>query len=82
MSRARARRTLLHIDWTRCEARGACLEILEGVLAPDEDGFPAAVDRPLSEHSDVPLRTGELSPAREAVGACPRMALHLRTVRR
>lgn len=72
----------LHVDWTRCEARGACLELLEGTLVGDEDGFPLAVGRPPGQRTDVPIAPGELAAAREAVGACPRLALQLLRPRR
>lgn len=77
MTRERREAARLHVDWTRCEARGACLELLEGVLIGDEDGFPLAVGRPSGQRTDVPIAPGELAAAREAVGACPRLALQL-----
>lgn len=70
-------RHVLHIDWTRCEGRGACLELLEGRLAADEDGFPVAVGAPAHQRTDVPLAPDSLAAAREAVAACPRLALRL-----
>ncbi|GAA1329782.1 hypothetical protein GCM10009592_19490 [Brachybacterium rhamnosum] len=72
----------LHLDWTRCEARGACLELLEGTLVGDEDGFPLAVGRPPGQRTDVPIAREEVAAAREAVGACPRLALQLLRPRR
>ena len=62
----------LHVDWTRCEARGACLALLAGT----------AVGRPPGQRTDVPIAPGELAAAREAVGACPRLALQLLRPRR
>ena len=66
----------LHIDWTRCQARGACLELLPDLLHPDEDGYPVAAAPP-SQRSDVPLSPSDLPAARDAVALCPRLALTL-----
>nr|BFF16389.1 hypothetical protein GCM10025699_76920 [Microbacterium flavescens] len=41
---ARASRTL-HIDWTRCDGRGLCTELLAEVLVRDEWGYPWRRDR-------------------------------------
>ena len=41
MSRYRARPTLrLHIDWTRCDGRGLCTELLPTALDRDDWGYP------------------------------------------
>jgi ferredoxin len=64
----------LHVDWTRCDARGTCLDLLPELLAADDWGYPRG-------------RTGDAAPvvprssradALEAVRECPRMALRLR----
>ncbi len=34
----------LHIDWTRCDGRGLCTELLPGVLSRDDWGYPLARD--------------------------------------
>ena len=34
----------LHIDWTRCDGRGLCTELLPGVLGRDDWGYPLARD--------------------------------------
>ena len=65
--------TTLHIDWTACEGRGLCAELLTG-LRLDEWGYPFA----LGYGSDLPISSGELRAATEAVALCPRMALSLR----
>lgn len=71
----------LHIDWTRCEGRGACIELLEGMLVADADGFPLAPHLPSSERSHLPIAPADLPAAREAVARCPRLALSLRSER-
>jgi ferredoxin len=65
--------TRLHIDWTRCDGHGSCVELLPDVLTADEHGFPL----PLSRERDprVPARQAEA--ARHAVRSCPVMALRL-----
>lgn len=63
----------LHIDWTRCEARGLCHELLPELLVADDWGYPLS-------------RTGEATPAipararghaEQAVTECPRLALRI-----
>ncbi|TNM69495.1 ferredoxin [Streptomyces sp. NP160] len=64
----------VHVDWTRCDGRGLCTELLGELLAEDDWGYPVST-------------TGEVAPAvprrlqraaRLAVAECPRMALSLR----
>jgi ferredoxin len=68
------RAALLHIDWTRCDGRGLCTELLPKILVRDEWGYPLSRDRvrepslPPSVHTD----------AMAAVKRCPRQALSLR----
>ncbi|MGW5226170.1 ferredoxin [Nocardia niigatensis] len=62
----------LHIDRTRCDGRGVCSELLPGVLARDEWGFPLTRD-----HRDPILTAPDLPAARDAVRLCPRLALRL-----
>ena len=62
----------LHIDWTRCDGRGYCTELLSG-LERDEWGYPRA----LGYGSDVPIAASDLDAARESVSLCPRLALSL-----
>ncbi|MCW2720656.1 MAG: ferredoxin [Pseudonocardiales bacterium] len=62
--------TTLHIDWTRCQGRGGCVELLPELIGRDEWGYPltgtdVAVPRALHGH------------ARQAVRDCPRLALRL-----
>jgi len=64
----------LHVDWTRCDGRGLCTELLPRVLARDEWGYPLA-----REGSREPrVAHDELVDARTAVDLCPRLALSLR----
>ncbi|ARJ07608.1 hypothetical protein B5808_19680 (plasmid) [Cnuibacter physcomitrellae] len=67
----------LHIDWTRCQARGACLELLPDLLHPDEDGYPLPA-APARQRTNIPLRAAQLPAAQDAVALCPRLALTLR----
>ena len=63
----------LRIDWTACDGRGMCIELLPELLEADPWGYPLArsgsgdpvVPRELAEH------------ARRAVDVCPRLALQL-----
>jgi ferredoxin len=63
----------LHVDWTACEARGACLELLPHRLVPDDWGYP----RPRAGGSMIELGPGDLADAENAARLCPRMALTL-----
>jgi ferredoxin len=63
----------LHVDWTACEARGACLELLPHLLAPDDWGYPRAQ----TGGSLIELAARDIPDAEEAVRLCPRMALTL-----
>lgn len=67
----------LHIDWTRCDGRGLCAEILEHALGRDDWGYPVALRGAPERRTDVPLRADELDDAREAVALCPLAALRL-----
>lgn len=67
----------LHIDWTRCQARGACIELLAPMLVADPDGFPLAHAHPPAERTSIPLTAAEVPAARDAVALCPRLALSL-----
>jgi ferredoxin len=61
----------LHIDWTRCDGRGLCAELLPEVLQRDEWGYPLAGDREPRVPAAVEAH------ARRAVRDCPRLALRL-----
>jgi ferredoxin len=59
----------LRVDWPACRARGLCFELLPEAITLDDWGYPVV---------------GELDPslvtaARDAVKACPTLALRLVT---
>jgi ferredoxin len=60
----------LHIDWTACDGRGLCAELLPELLAPDDWGYPVA-------HESLGVPENLTSRARRAVDRCPRLALRL-----
>jgi ferredoxin len=62
----------LHINWTACDGRGLCAELLPEVLTSDEWGYPIA-----RESLGVPEELGFA--ARRAVDRCPKLALRLVT---
>ncbi|UUL75925.1 ferredoxin [Pseudarthrobacter sp. Fe7] len=70
-------KTQLHIDWTSCDGRGLCAELLPGVLDRDDWGYPVARGKAGRERTDVPLRDADLEAAQEAVVLCPKLALSL-----
>lgn len=67
--------TTLHIDWTRCDSRGSCMELLPELLHPDPWGYPLA----RTGGSDVPIPAHLEQAAADAVALCPVLALQLRT---
>lgn len=69
--------TYLHIDWTSCDGRGLCAELLPGVLDRDDWGYPVARGKVGRDRTDVPLREADREAAREAVSLCPKLALSL-----
>ncbi|MCU1480219.1 MAG: hypothetical protein JWQ19_1005 [Subtercola sp.] len=73
--------TLLHIDWTRCDGRGLCTELLGDQLDRDEWGYPLArVDSGSLEardRSNVPIPADQQDAAADAVALCPVQALRL-----
>ena len=58
----------LRVDWPRCTAHGLCHELLPEVVALDEWGYPIV-------RGELPEDLVEL--ARQAVNACPTIALRL-----
>lgn len=63
----------LHIDWTACDGRGLCVELIPELLGRDEWGYPM----PRAGQRD-PLVAPELRQhAVRAVDACPLLALSL-----
>ena len=71
--KASAERQRLHVDWTRCEGRGLCIELLPALLSRDDWGYPLARDG--SREPVVP--PDDVKEARAAVDRCPRLALSL-----
>ena len=65
--------TRLHIDWTRCDGRGLCTELLPQLLTRDDWGYPLSVAR--SREPEVPAELAKF--AKAAVKRCPRLALSL-----
>jgi ferredoxin len=63
----------LHVDWTRCTARGLCIELLPELLTADDWGYPRS--RTGAPNPTVPPRVAGY--ARQAVTECPRQALRL-----
>ncbi|MFC4065825.1 ferredoxin [Actinoplanes subglobosus] len=64
--------TRLHIDWTACDGRGLCTELLPELLVEDDWGYPAA-----RHDADLPVPAALEPDAREAVSRCPALALRL-----
>ncbi|MGF6882712.1 ferredoxin [Nocardia sp. GAS34] len=62
----------LHIDWTRCDGRGLCTELLPELLTRDDWGYPLTM-RP----GDPIIDNHLIGPATDAVALCPRLALSL-----
>ncbi len=71
-------RTNLHIDWTRCDGRGLCTELLPDLLVRDDWGYPLAADPSLDDKSNIPLGRDDEPAAAEAAALCPRLALAVR----
>lgn len=69
--------TRLHIDWTRCEGRGPCAELLPELLERDDWGYPLvrAGSRRPSRDPEVPVNMEKY--AKAAVKRCPGLALNL-----
>jgi ferredoxin len=63
----------LHINWTRCDGRGLCTELLPALLGRDDWGYPLPRDG--SREPAIP--PGDVPDARIAIDRCPRLALSL-----
>ncbi|PND58088.1 ferredoxin [Mycobacterium sp. ENV421] len=63
----------LHIDWTRCDGRGLCSELLPQLLSRDDWGYPRSRDNSWEPAVPGPV----VKYARRAVARCPRLALTL-----
>lgn len=66
----------LHIDWTRCDGRGLCIELLPELLRRDQWGYPES--RSTRQRSDIPIPVELEQAARDAVALCPLLALSIR----
>jgi len=66
---------ILHIDWTRCDGRGLCTELLPTILDRDDWGFPLAKGAHNGDRSNVVIGPANAEAAREAVYLCPKLAL-------
>lgn len=60
----------LTIDWTACDRRGLCVELLPELVGPDDWGYPVF-------HDDGWVPVDLLSHARRAARDCPVLALRL-----
>ena len=64
----------LHIDWTVCDGRGLCTELLPELLDRDEWGYP----RPRDGAREPAVPSALAAHAGRAVAHCPRLALRVR----
>jgi len=58
----------LRVDWPSCQAHGLCAEILPEIVSLDQWGYPIVHE---------PVSGQVLDMARNAVKACPTLALRL-----
>jgi ferredoxin len=72
-----ANRYQLHIDWTKCDGRGLCTELLPNLLGRDKWGYPVAKTDDAGSRSDVAVPGSALDAATDAVDLCPLLALAL-----
>lgn len=80
----------LHIDWTRCDGRGLCTELLPELLERDEWGYPLArasadgdnAGAGSGSRSNVAIPADRVAAAQDAVNLCPLLALKLLPLRR
>ncbi|MCP2193575.1 ferredoxin [Williamsia deligens] len=69
-------RVALHVDWTRCDGRGLCAELLPATFARDPWGYPIAVTDPRTRGQREPeVADSDARRVARAVRACPRSAL-------
>lgn len=66
-------RLRLYVDWTRCDGRGLCQELVPELFVADDWGYP--LSRTGDPNPAVPPRVREH--AERAVRECPRLALTL-----
>lgn len=63
----------LHINWTACDGRGLCAELLPELLAEDDWGYP--VPRDGTKEPAIPGRLE--GAAKQAADRCPALALQV-----
>jgi ferredoxin len=70
---------MLHIDWTACDGRGLCVELLPELLDRDDWGYPLARANGggAVDSRDVAVPASLRPHAERAVAHCPRLALKL-----
>ncbi|MGZ8177989.1 ferredoxin [Williamsia sp. SKLECPSW1] len=69
-------RVAVHIDFTRCDGRGLCAELLPGTFARDPWGYPIAIADPRTTVQREPqVAASDIAHVARAVRACPRSAL-------
>jgi ferredoxin len=78
--RTGARQPRLHVDWTACDGRGLCIELLPELYDRDPWGYPL----PRRDDGAAPGGAGDqpvppelAEHAERAVTLCPRLALRL-----
>jgi ferredoxin len=64
----------LHIDWTACDGRGLCMELIPELLGRDDWGYPVLAAQSTTGAA-IPLEL--IDAAQDAVAACPKRALKL-----
>ncbi len=72
--------TTLMIDWTACDGRGLCRELLPELLEADPWGYPRARTGAAGAPGAgvlTPVPDALTGPARKAAGLCPVLALRL-----
>ena len=67
----------LHINWTRCDGRGACVELLPELLARDDWGYPLTTTGDTAARSNITVPAQLIAAAVDAVNLCPVLALTL-----
>lgn len=68
---------ILHIDWTRCDGRGLCAELLPSVLGRDDWGYPLAQQARNGDRTNIVITPSDVEAASDAVHLCPKLALSL-----
>lgn len=63
-----AEEVTIRIDWTRCEGRGLCAELVPELISMDEWGYPVVAAGPVPPHL--------LGHVKRAASCCPVLALH------